>query len=147
MPKKAKRSLCEGDGPAKSGIRRQRFKQPLPVPKVSEEKRERLLCDALNHPAFDRMGLNDIKAFIDRKVREFLATQPFWYGHMDGPSGADTRHQTAHRQYKDRNESAGRKARQRKAQRNEGGEHVTTATIADDQSAPATKGEQRTRNA
>ena len=104
--------LAASDLPAGPEKRRRRFKQNrLPAPQVSDATRERLYAEAARHPAFEGIELQEIKAFIDERLAEFLAKQPFWYGHTGGHGGADTRHHSAHRQYEARRDKPERHAR------------------------------------
>jgi hypothetical protein len=50
----------------------------LPAPEVSEKTRQRIYAEAASHPAFEGMELEDIKAFIDERLKTFLVKQTFW---------------------------------------------------------------------
>ncbi|ULA61624.1 MAG: hypothetical protein LZF60_340165 [Nitrospira sp.] len=82
-----------------------RVKAPLPAPRVSDETRLRLYEEAYAPPAFEGMNHEAVRECIDWKLTEFLAKQPFWYGHTDGRGGADVRHRASARQYEARRTS------------------------------------------
>jgi hypothetical protein len=109
------------EAPKRPG-RKGRTPRPLPAPRVSDGTRHRLYAEASNHPTFDGMEQGDIKGFIDDRLEEFLAKQPFWYGHTGRHGGADTRHHAAIRQYEAR-----RNEPRRYVRKDQGGEHVASA--------------------
>lgn len=82
-----------------------RVKAPLPAPRVSDETRLRLYEEAYASTAFEAMIPEAVRECIDWKLSEFLAKQPFWYGHTDGRGGADVRHRASARQYEARRAS------------------------------------------
>ncbi len=87
-----------------TGRKRKEWKHPIPVPVVSQETRDRLYAEAVAHPNFDGMPLSEIRAYIDGWLTEFLADQPYWYGHTGGPGGADASHHDAQRKHHARRE-------------------------------------------
>lgn len=82
----------------KTAIRQQ---QETGIGKVSSETRERLYQEAYAYRGCYGMDQQDIRDWVDMKLAEFLARQPFWYGMT---SGADARHRESQRQYKNRKE-------------------------------------------
>lgn len=78
-----------------------RLQQEKGVGKVSNETRERLFQEALNYTGCIGMDHQEVRAWVDQKLAQFLERQPWWYGMTPG---ADARHRESQRQYKNRKE-------------------------------------------
>lgn len=102
-------------GKWRKGRAKKAYEKPKPKATVSQasagaasqETRDRLITDALQHPAFEGMELDAVAAFVNSKLDAYISKYPVWYGHLakDRPRKPATEAQRA----------ALEKARQRKA--------------------------------
>lgn len=63
---------------------------------LPEADRQRIFAQALSSPCFEGMAEEQVRGFVEDKLRAYLEKQPWWFGHT---AGADVRHQASQRQY------------------------------------------------
>lgn len=92
---------------AKRGLRKNKalMTQPLihpgpPIPAtspvISQATRGRLYAEAKDHHLVEFMDTDD------GLIEDYLASQPWWYGHTGGPDGADARYHASRQHYQAR---------------------------------------------
>lgn len=105
---KQRRAATRRPRKIKASKTRPRWKQPLahpvpvPIPMVSQDTKDRLYSEAKDHHLFEFMDPANIPGYMDGLIEDYLAKQPWWYGHTGGPGGADARHHASRQQHQAR---------------------------------------------
>ena len=53
-----------------------------PKAQVSQTTRDRLFQEALRHPAYEGMEPDQIRAYVNAKIDEYLVSYPWYFGHL-----------------------------------------------------------------